>query len=167
MRYFHAQSASKCWDRSASHSFQWHWTLDMHTCARSYKWRRMHPCINSHLYRCIYMSLQYFTTIYIHDWMHCTSASYLPLQSFTFQATWKRSWIGSILWIRILPLLFWTSQSADRVWVWWESPSLACCTSMPRARRSVEIKIREEPERNSRMTRSRSSHCQSISKFWM
>lgn len=35
---------------------------------------------------------------------------------------------------------------------------LACCTSMPRARRSVEIKMREEPERNSRMTRSRSCH---------
>lgn len=79
MRYFHAQSASKCWDRSASHSFEWHWTLDMHTCARSYKCRRMHPCINSHLYRCIYMYLQYFDIFYnyLHTWLDALHLSRL------------------------------------------------------------------------------------------
>ena len=39
------------------------------------------------VFTCIYDILIYFTTIYIHDWMHCTSAGYMPLQSFTFQAT--------------------------------------------------------------------------------
>ena len=59
------------------------------------------------------------------------------------------------------------SKHWEGFWSEWERPSLACCTSMPRARRSVEIKIREEPERNSRMTRSRSSQCQRISEVWI
>ena len=33
---------------------------------------------------------------------------------------------------------------------------LTCCTSIPRASKSVEMRIRDDPERNSRMIKSRS-----------